>query len=119
MLPKKEVFMLEAVFGGKKIEKILFYILMNNSCYAKMLSNCFNEALSPFQKALDRLENGGIVVSFLEGRTRIYKFNPRYPFLKELKIFLMKAYEFLPQEFKNHYYEQKIRKRPRRKGKPL
>ena len=111
--------MLESIFGGRKIEKVLFYILKNDSCYARLLSKIFEEALSPYQKALDRLENGGVIVSFLEGKTRIYKFNPRYPFLSELKMFLTKAYKFLPQKFKDCYYERKIRKRPRRKGKPL
>jgi len=109
--------MLEAIFGGKNIEKILFYLLINKTCYATQLSIEFDEALSPFQKALDRLEGGGIIVSFLEGKTRIYQFNPRYPFLKELKILLLKAFNFLPKEFKNKYLN--IRKRPRRRGKLL
>jgi len=111
--------MLESIFGNKNIEKILFYLLVNESCYGMQLSKAFGAALSPFQKALDRLESGGILVSFLTGKTRVYQFNPRYPFLNELKQFLAKAYEFLPQEFKERYYEPKTRKRPRRKGKPL
>lgn len=111
--------MLEELFGGKNIERILFFLLMNQRCYGQQLSKAFQQALSPFQKALDRLENGGVVVSFLEGKTRIYQFNPRYPFLKELKTFLAKAYEFLPQEMKDRYYEPIARQRPRRKGKPL
>jgi len=108
--------MLESIFGGKNIEKILFFLLINKTCYATQLSIEFNESLSPFQKALDRLETGGIIVSFLEGKTRIYQFNPRYPFLKELKALLVKAFNFLPNEFKKYYL---IRKRPRRRGKPL
>ncbi|NGX56736.1 MAG: hypothetical protein K1060chlam5_00982 [Candidatus Anoxychlamydiales bacterium] len=111
--------MLESIFGGKNIERILFYILINKSCYATQLRFVFNTSLSPFQKALDRLESGNILVSFLEGKTRIYKFNPRYPFLNELINFLKKAYEFMPDEFKTQFYEPKIRKRPRRKGKIL
>jgi hypothetical protein len=111
--------LLESIFGGKNIEKILFYILINGSCYGSQLSYVFNSPLSPFQKALDRLESGNILVSFLEGKTRVYKFNPRYPFLNELKSFLEKAYEFLPNDFKSQFYEPKIRKRPRRKGKIL
>lgn len=111
--------MLEPLFGGKNIEKILFFLLINQRCYGRGLSRTFQQALSPIQKALDRLETGGIIVSFLEGKTRMYQFNPRYPFLQELKTLLKKAYIFLPQEFKNQYYEPKIRKRPRRKGKPL
>jgi hypothetical protein len=111
--------MLEVLFGGKAIEKILFYLLVNGNCYGAQLSASFKEALSPFQKALDKLEIGGVVVSFLKGRTRLYEFNPRYPFLQELKSFLAKAYLFLPQEIKSSYYETKVRKRPRRRGKPL
>ena len=41
--------------------------------------------------------------SFLEGKTRSYQFNPRYPFLQELKDFLTKAYKFLPQSQKGKY----------------
>lgn len=111
--------MLESLFSGKNIEKILFFLLVNQSCYGRQLAQTFQQSLSPIQKALDRLENGGIIVSFLKGKTRIYQFNPRYPFLQELKSLLEKAYMFLPEEFKNKYYEPKIRKRPRRKGKPL
>jgi hypothetical protein len=110
--------MLESLFGGKNIEKILFFLLVNQSCYGGQLARTFQQALSPIQKALDRLENGGIIVSFLMGKTRIYQFNPRYPFLQELKSLLKKAYTFIPQDFKNNYYEPKIRKRPRKKGKP-
>ncbi len=111
--------MLESIFGSKTIEKILFYLLKNDQSYGSQLSKIFQESLSSFQKGLDRLEAGGILVSFRQGKTIIYQFNPRYPFLRELKNFLEKAYLFLPQEFKDRYYEQKLRKRPRRKGKPL
>lgn len=111
--------MLESVFGGKNVEKVLFFLLVNERCYGQQLSRVFQQAISTFQNVLDRLETGGILVSFLEGKTRSYQFNPRYPFLKELEAFLGKAYAFLPQEIKDKYYEPKSRKRPRRKGKPL
>jgi len=111
--------MMEPIFGGKNIEKILFFLLKNERCYGQQLSRTFLTALSPFQKALDRLEDGGVIVSFLVGRTRSYQFNPRYPFLQELKDFIAKAYEYLPKEQKNTFYEPRIRKRPRKKGKKL
>jgi len=111
--------MLELIFNNKTVEKILFFLMINQKCYGAELSQIFEEALSPFQKSLDRLESGGLLVSFLVGKTRIYQFNPRYPFLKELKQFLTKAYEFLPEDSKEKYYQPKIRKRPRRRKKPL
>lgn len=111
--------MFELLFGGKNIEKILFFLLINKRCYGRELSSIFQQSVSPIQKALDRLEEGGIIVSFLEGKTRVYQFNKRYAFLKELKMLLEKAYIFLPKEFKDKYYDRKIRKRPRRRKKPL
>lgn len=111
--------MLKSIFGGKNVEKVLFFLLIHERCYGQQLSRSFKQALSPFQKVLDRLETGGIAVSFLEGKTRWYQFNPRYPFLQELKAFLTRAYAFVPREIKNQYYEPMIRKRPRRKGKPV
>jgi DNA-binding transcriptional ArsR family regulator len=111
--------MLENLFGNSVIEKILFFLLKNEKTYASQLSQVFEIPLFSFQTALNRLEKGGVVVSHMVGRTRLYQFNPRYALLKELKIFLDKAYTFLPEDFQRRYYESPIRKRPRRKGKPL
>jgi DNA-binding MarR family transcriptional regulator len=112
-----EAKMLEVIFGSATLEKVLFYILLNNKCYPSELSKTFNVSLSNFQNALDRLEEGGVLVSFMFGKTRLYQFNPRYFFLKELKNLIQKAYDFLPEQFKEKYYEKKIRKRPRKRKK--
>jgi hypothetical protein len=111
--------MLEKLFGNVVIEKIFFYLLMNKDCYASQLKDVFNIPLFSIQTALGRLEKGGIVVRQSVGRTQVYQFNPRYPFLDELQIFLKRAYSFLPEDLRSTYYEPAIRKRPRRKGKPL
>ncbi|HEY5236002.1 MAG TPA: hypothetical protein VIJ14_07485 [Rhabdochlamydiaceae bacterium] len=111
--------MLEALFGNESIERVLFYLLRNKTCYALQLKNQFQSPLSPMQQALLRLEKGGILVSTLVGKTRLFQFNPRYLFLDELLSFLQRVYETLPEEIKNKYYEIPIRKRPRRTGKPL
>jgi hypothetical protein len=111
--------MLESLFGSIVIEKVLFYLQINQKCYASQLKEVFQTPLYSFQKALERLERGGIIVSYTEGKTRIYEFNPRYPFLEELKSFLKKAYDFFPENIREKYYEPAVRKRPRRQGKPL
>ncbi|MCB1071774.1 MAG: winged helix-turn-helix transcriptional regulator [Chlamydiia bacterium] len=111
--------MFEELFGNKNIEKILFYLLMNEKAYATELSTCFGTALAPWQKALERLENAGVLISTLRGKTRLFEFNPRYFFLNELRILISKGYQQLPNKIKETYYERKIRKRPRKKGKQL
>lgn len=111
--------MLEGLFGNPVIEKVLFYLFVNKKCYPSQLKRIFQSPLFSFQRALMRLERGGIVVSCKEGKTSLYQFNPRYPFLEELKTFLQKAYDSFPAEFRKKYYEPIIRTRPRRQGKPL
>jgi hypothetical protein len=63
------------------------------------------------------LELAGILVSFVKGRTRLYLFNPGYPFLKELKAILAKALTFYPEEERERLLMN--RRRPRRRGKDL
>lgn len=111
--------MLEYLFGNPVIEKVLFFLSVNEKCYPSQLREVFQNPLYSFQRALSRLEKGGVIVSHQEGKTLLYQFNPRYPFLNELKAFLYKAYGFFPEEIKVKYYEPMTRKRPRRRGKPL
>lgn len=92
--------MLEYLFGNPVIEKILFYLLVNKKCYASNLKKTFQVPLYSFQRALGRLEKGGVIVGQREGKTLIYQFNPRYPFLTELITFLAKAYDFFPEEIR-------------------
>lgn len=94
--------MLESLLGNSIIEKILFFISVNQKCYPSQLKSRFELPLYSFQRAFKRLEKGGVVVSYKEGKTLLYQFNPWYPFLSELEAFLQKAYLFLPKEMKKN-----------------
>ena len=109
--------MLEPLLGSKSSEKVLIFIEALGEGYAREISRFFKVALDPIQKQLDKLELGGILVSFDKGRTRIYSFNPRYPFLKELKAILEKVITFYPEEERERLFMN--RRRPRRLGKSL
>ncbi len=110
--------MFEYLFNNKHTELILFFIIKNNHCYAKQLSDIFNKSVYGFQSALSKLEKGGLLVSFLEGNTRYYELNKRYPFSAEITNLFAKAYTFFPLENSNKF-EVESRVRPRRKGKPI
>jgi hypothetical protein len=99
------------------IEKILFTLYVYGEGHPLGMAKTFREPVNRFQQQLKRLENAGIIVSRLIGRVRIYTFNPRYPFLEEMKVLIAKALEFLPEKEKDAYYKK--RTRPRRAGKPL
>ena len=108
--------MLEGLFGNVIIEKIFFNLYVYREAYPLGMAKLFRVPVNRIQQQLKRLEDGGIVISRLVGRVRLYTFNPRYPFIRELKALVAKAYEFLPEQEKDAYYRK--RTRPRRAGKP-
>lgn len=109
--------MLEVILGSKNAERVLLYLHTREEGYAREIARFFETDLLPIQKQLDRLEAGGVLVSREVGKTRPYVFNPRYPFLQEVKALLDKALSFYPVE-----EQEKIimnRRRPRARGKEL
>jgi predicted transcriptional regulator len=109
--------MLEVIFGSKNRERVLQYILAKGEGYAKEIADFYGTSIDPIQKQLEKLELGGVLVSRMVGRTRLFTFNPRYAFSEELKGLLAKARSYYPPEEIERLTMQ--RKRPRRKGKPL
>lgn len=96
--------MLEALCGNKNIQKVLLFLFVNGKCYGTQLQRALKTSLTPLQKALLRLEKGGLITSHYEGKTRIYQFNPSYPLLSEIEQLLKKAYTLLPSHEKKDYY---------------
>jgi predicted transcriptional regulator len=109
--------MLAPLLGNTNREKVLIFIHARDKGYATEIARFFDVDLSTIQNQLENLESGAVLVSFLAGRTRLYEFNPRYPFLKELKNLLEKAFSFYPTEDQENLTMN--RRRPRRQGKPI
>ncbi len=95
--------MLSAVCGSKNIQRILIFLFVNGRCYGAQLHRLLNTSLTPIQKALIKLEKGGVIMSYLEGKTRLYRFNPAFPLLEELEALLKKAFTLLPPQDKKQY----------------
>jgi hypothetical protein len=99
--------MLEMLFGTKNVQKVLLFLFVNGKCYGSQLQRLLRTPLTPIQKALLRLEKGGIILSNYEGKTRVYQFNPAFPLLAELEQLLKKAYTLLsPQEKKSFCFAE-------------
>jgi hypothetical protein len=108
---------LEAVFGNATAEKVLLYIENYGEGYAQAIANTFDDVTTRMaQVQLSRFERGGILLSQLKGRTRLFSWNPRYAFQRELRAVLRKALESLPETDRKKFFVQ--RRRPRRTGKP-
>ena len=109
--------MIESLVGNSTAEKVLLYIANYEEGYTSGIAETFNIPKSQVQKQLIRLENGGILVARDKGNQRVFNFNPRCLFKKELIVLLNKILEITPKEDIEKYYRQ--RQRPRRTGKAL
>lgn len=109
--------MIEALLGSKSAERVLMYILARGEGYAREIASFYHTDLKSVQMQLDKFEKSGVLVSREVGRTRPYVFNPRYPFLKELKALLEKALSFYSPEEQEELIVN--RRRPRARGKTL
>jgi len=109
--------MIESLLGSKNAERVLIYIFAREEGYAREIAGFYETDLKSVQMQLDKFEKSGVLVSRAVGRTRPYVFNPRYPFLSELKALLEKALSFYPQEEREELVMN--RRRPRAKGKKL
>jgi hypothetical protein len=109
--------MLENIFGNKSTEKILLHIFHYGESYASAIASDFKTPLNPIVQQLNKLEQSGVLVSKVIGRSRIYSFNPKSPFSKPMKEIIQIAYEGIPLNERHELFA--IRRRPRRKGKPV
>jgi hypothetical protein len=109
--------MLEPIVGSKSSEQVFIFLIARDEGYATEIARFFDADLFAIQKQLERLENSDVLVSKKVGRTRVYQFNPRYPFLDELKNLLTRVLGFYPEDVKEALVMN--RRRPRKKDKPL
>jgi DNA-binding MarR family transcriptional regulator len=109
--------MLEALLGSQDEERALMYLNCREEGYPRQMARETGATFSSLQTQLRRLEEAGILYSERFGRTRVYRFNPRYPFLGELRALLTKALRFYPEAERELLLMS--RQRPRLAGKPL
>ena len=109
--------MLEPILGSVNSERVLLYLLAREQGYAREIARFFGSDPDSIQKQLVRLEQGGILIARQAGRTILYQFNPRYPFLQQLQDLLRRALDTYPEKMREELVVN--RRRPRRRGKPL
>jgi len=109
--------MIEAIVGSEGAERTLLFLEAREAGYAREISDIFDISLSAIQKHLYRMEAGGLLISQQVGKTRVFSFNPRFPFLAETRSLLHAVLEQLPEHKKEELLMN--RRRPRRTGKPL
>jgi hypothetical protein len=109
--------MIEPILGSKSSEQVFVFLAARDEGYATEIARFFDADLYAIQNQLERLEGADVLISKKVGRTRVYQFNPRYPFLEELRNLLTKVLSFYPEDIKESLLMN--RRRPRKKDKPL
>lgn len=109
--------MLGALLGSLNKERVLVFLAARGKGYPREIARFFSAPLDPVQKAMDRLEQAGVLVARTSGTIREYEFSSRYPLRNELEALLQKALSLYPSELREELLL--TRNRPRRKGKPL
>lgn len=109
--------MLKELFGNATAEKVLLYLERYGEGYGKAIADTFGISVHMAQRQLARFERAGLLASVLKGRTRLFVWNPRYPFLAQVRSLLREALRRIPPDERERYFSQ--RRRPRRTGKPL
>ena len=107
--------MLEAAFGSLTAERVLLFLHRYDQAYGRQIAVAFDMPVSEIQKQLRKFEGGGLLVSRMIGRTRVYSWNPRSVFVESLRQLLQVLLENLPPEQRAPYVDG--RRRPRRAGK--
>ena len=109
--------MLKELFGTATAEKVLLYLEHYGEGSGKAIADTFGISIHMAQRQLARFERAGLLASVLKGRTRLFVWNPRYPFLAQVRSLLREALLRIPPDEREKYFSQ--RRRPRRTGKPL
>ena len=109
--------MIEAIVGSEGAERVLLFLIARSEGYASEIASFYDMDVSTVQNQLKRMEREGLLVNTLSGRTRVYRFNPRYAFLTEVEALLSKALDMAPANLREALTV--VRRRPRRTGKPL
>ena len=103
-------------FGGQTRTLVLLALSLLEESFPRELARLLEVPLNGVQQALRGLEIDGLVASRTAGRTRLYRLNPRYFAREELKEYLNRL---AGAEAELVERTAKLRKRPRRAGKPL
>lgn len=102
-------------FGSLTRTRVLLALRLLGESYARELARVLDTRLSAVQKALQSLERDGLVAGRPLGRTRVFRFEPRYFASEALQTFLGRLAE---PETDLRARVAALRRRPRRTGKP-
>jgi DNA-binding transcriptional ArsR family regulator len=109
--------MLEKILGSKTAQKIFIHLYHHGESYPTAVAKDFKISLGAVQKQFERFEEAGIIISKLQGRTRVYQFNKKQGIVKPFIEIIKRVYDSIPLKEKEELFP--TRRRPRKQSKPV
>lgn len=109
--------MLDIILGSSTAQKLFLHLYHHGETYPSAVAKDFQMSLGQVQRQFDRFEEAGIIISKLAGKTRIYQFNKKNVLTSTFIELVKKVYDSIPSKQKETMFN--VRRRPRRRGKPV
>ena len=97
--------MLQTLIGSHTLQCVLYFLLVNREAYPSQIRRQLDLSLTPIQRALEKLERGGLVQGTYRGKTRLFSFNSAHPLFGEVEQLLRRSFSLLPLEEQKRYYD--------------
>lgn len=109
--------MLAKIFGNQTLAYIYLNLFHYGEIYSAMLEKNTGIGSRAILNQLNKMEDAGVLVSRQVGRTRLYQFNPKNPFVKPIKEIIHITYSNMNIKMKEQIFKERMR--PRAKGKDV
>ena len=109
--------MLEKIFGNQTLSMILLNLYHYGEVYAALIEKNTGTGSRAVLNQLDKMEEAGVFVSRTRGRTRLYTFNSKSPFVRPIKDLIEIVYSNMTIKQKEEIFSERLR--PRAKGKEV
>lgn len=88
--------MIETLISSKTRIKLLlkFFLNSNTTAYLRSLETEFGESSNAIRLELNRLEEAGMLSSFLDGNKKMFRANTMHPLFKEVHNIMLKTLGF-------------------------
>ena len=85
--------MIETLISSKTRIKLLlkFFLNSNTTAYLRSLETEFGESTNGIRQELNRLENAGMLTSYLDGNKKMFRANVTHPLFKEIRSIVLKT----------------------------
>lgn len=109
--------MLNKLFGNDTLALIFLNLYHYGEVYSALVEKNTGISSRPVLNQLNKMEEEGILISRVVGRSRLYQFNPKNPVIKPLKEIINITYSNMNIKMKEKMFKERLR--PRAKGKDI